>query len=82
MTEQKSALKFFVRENSKECALARKILKKNGAKFNEIDVEREDVTGYLWRDFGTDEVPVLVSSTGEIINGRKKIQEFIKKKIE
>lgn len=80
MTEEKIVLKLFVRKNDKESVVVKRILRRNGTPFNEIDVGKNDATAYLWRDFGTDEVPVLVSSSGKIIGGAKKIQKFIERR--
>lgn len=78
MAEQKIVLKLFVRKNSKECVVVKRILKKTGAQFNEIDVEKKGITAYLWRDFHTDEVPVLALPDRNII-GARAIVEFVKK---
>ena len=80
MKKQESVLRLLVRKNSKECTQAEKILRKNGAKFYVIDVEENDLIAHLWRDFGKDEVPILVSPFGTAV-GVEKIIKFVKKQI-
>lgn len=78
MIEEKSVLKLFVRKKSGECVLAKRVLKKNGTQFREIDVEEKGITAYLWRDLRTDKVPVLALPNRNII-GARAIAEFVRK---
>jgi len=71
-TNRTPTLRLFARKNSKKCKRVKKFLKKNGIKFREIDVEEEGITPYLWKDLGTDSVPVL-AFPGKNVVGSKAI---------
>lgn len=51
-----------VEKGNRECEEAEEFLKKLGVEFTEIDIDKNDLRGWMYRDIGTTRVPLLLTS--------------------
>ena len=68
----------FVRQNNKECELAKKIMDDASVPFELVDVEKNNVANHMWFDVGSFSVPIL--ATRELVlSGAKCIKLYLHK---
>lgn len=66
--------RLYVNESS-ECKKAMALLEKAEIGFKEINIERLDLQAYIWKDLGTNHLPVLATSENMFL-GLEQITEF------
>ncbi|MCD6368405.1 MAG: hypothetical protein J7L38_01245 [Thermoproteales archaeon] len=70
----------FVEKNNNECLKAEELLRSLNIPFILIDVDKNGVRGWMLKDFGTMEVPLLATQNAVVI-GLKNIENFVKNNI-
>lgn len=68
-----------VRNSSKDLLTLMKELKSRDIKFKVVDVEKNRMEKYLWRDYRTFDLPILVTKN-KILKGKEAIVSFVRRK--
>jgi glutaredoxin len=74
----KNPVYLLVEKNNVECSRAERLLRKSGIHYKTIDVDESNIGPYMWRDFRTHKLPLLVT-LDKIIENMDEMKSYIRK---